>query len=259
VNLAAGKRAITVSPEMIDVAELSRKASELTAGAFDATIGPLVVLWQMHLRDGNVPTDEEIAGVLSRVNYRDVAVDKKKSTIFLKRSGMILDFGGVAKGYAADRAAAVLRSRGIENGIVSVAGDIRAMGRRDDGAPWRIGIQHPRDPKKTLAALDLSDRSISTSGDYERFRIVGKKRYHHIIDPRTGRPSEGLESVTLVGDSGSAIDPLTTALFVLGQERGMKLVKKLGYEAIFVDAKGTVTATPGIALYQPEQSSPVGR
>lgn len=246
VNLAAGEHSVTVSQEMIEVVEHARRISELSGGAFDATIGPLVVLWQMKLKEGAVPSDRELRAMLSRVNYKDVLVDKKGSTIFLTRKGMILDLGGAAKGYAADRAAEALKKQGIMNALVAVAGDIRAMGHREDGKPWRIGVQHPREADKTLAVLELSDRSISTSGDYERFTIINKKRFHHILDPRTGKPSEGTESVTVIGGQGAVLDPLTTALFVLGPEKGMPLVKDLGYEAIFVDDKGTVLTTEGI-------------
>ncbi len=246
VNLAAGEHSVTVSPEMIEMLEYAGRVSDLSGGVFDVTIGPLVVLWQMRLKEGTVPTDKEIKTVLSRVGYRDILIDRKGSTIFLTKKDMIMDFGGCAKGYAADRAAGVLKKRGIENALVSVAGDIRAMGKREDGKPWRIGIQHPREADKTLAVLELSDRSISTSGDYERFKIVRNKRYHHILDPRTGKPSQGTVSVTVVGDKGAIVDPLTTALFILGPEQGMKIVKELGYEAIFEDDKGNVVSTEGI-------------
>jgi thiamine biosynthesis lipoprotein len=248
VNLAAGEHSVTVSPEMITVVEHAQRASELSGGAFDVTIGPLVVLWQMRLKEGAVPSDKEVKAVLPRVNYKDVLIDKKGSSIFLTRKGMIMDLGGVAKGYAADRAAEVLRKQGITNALVAVAGDIRAMGTREDGKPWRIGVQHPREAGKLLATLELSDRSISTSGDYERFTIINKERYHHILDPRTGKPSAGVESVTIIGDQGAVIDPLTTALFILSPEKGMQIVKDLGCEAIFVDDKGNVTSTKGIRM-----------
>lgn len=248
VNMAAGKKPVKVSPEMIEVVEAARKISELTDGAFDVTVGPLVVLWQMRLKEGNGPTDEEIRRILAFVGHQHIIIDKQSSTLFLKKPNMIMDFGGVAKGYAADKAAEVLKRRGIENAIVALAGDIRVMGHRTDNSPWRIGVQHPRAPDENLTVLELSDKSISTSGDYERFAIKGAKRYHHILDPRTGKPSEGMESLTITGDRGEVIDPLTTALFILGPEKGMKIVKKLGYEAIFVDNKGEVTSTPGIRM-----------
>jgi thiamine biosynthesis lipoprotein len=248
VNRAAGKTPVKVSPEMIEVIERSLETSRLTHGAFDATIGPLVVLWQMRLKEGGIPSDDEIRNVQKLVNYRNVLVDRHASTVFLRKPGMILDVGGSAKGYAADRVKDLFRKNGIVNAVIAVAGDIWAIGKREDGTPWRIGVQHPRQQDKVLAVLNLSDRYISTSGDYERFVIRQKKRYHHIIDPRTGRPSRGVISVTLLGDQGAVIDPLTTALFILGREEGMAIVRKLGAEAIFVDEEGKVTATPGIQL-----------
>ncbi len=248
VNLSAGKTPVKVSSEMLEMVEFAVEASKLTNGAFDVTIGPLVVLWQMRLKEGKVPTDEEIKRILPLVGYRQIVLDKKASTIFLRKPGMIMDFGGCAKGYAADRIRALFRDRGIDNAIISLAGDIWVMGRREDGKPWRIGVQHPREKDKTLTVLELRDKYISTSGDYERFVIREKKRYHHIIDPRTGKPSPGVISVTLVGDKGALIDPLTTALFILGPDEGMRLVKKIGAEVIFVDDDGTVSKTEGIKL-----------
>ena len=209
------------------------------------TIGPLVVLWQMRLKEGKVPTDTEIAKIQPLVNYRNIVIDKKASTIFLKKPGMIMDLGGM-KGYTADRVADLFRKRGITNAIIAVAGDIWVLGHREDGSPWRIGVQHPREHDKTLAVLDLSDKYISTSGDYERFVIREKKRYHHIIDPRTGKPSKGVISATLVGDRGAVIDPLSKVPFILGPEEGMKIVRKFGAEAIIVDEQGKVFMTDGI-------------
>ncbi len=245
VNLAAGKRPVKVSPEMIEVVEDAAEVSKLSGGVFDITVGPLVVLWQLRLKEGKVPTDEEIARIRPLVNYRNIVIDKKASTLFLKKSGMIMDFGGM-KGYMADRVKDLLRKRGINDAIIAVAGDIWVLGHREDGKPWRIGVQHPREHDKTLAVLDLSDRYVSTSGDYERFVIKEKKRYHHIIDPRTGRPSTGVISATLIGDRGALIDPLAKAPFILGPEEGMKIVKKVGAEAIIVDEKGNVFMTDGI-------------
>jgi FAD:protein FMN transferase len=245
VNLAAGQHPVKVSPEMIEVVEAASEVSRLSGGVFDVTIGPLVVLWQLRLKEGKVPSAEELRKIRPLVNYRNIVTDRQASTIFLTKPGMIMDFGGM-KGYIADRAADVLKKRGINNAIIAVAGDIWVLGRREDGSPWRIGVQHPREREKTLVTLALSDRYISTSGDYERFVIREKKRYHHIIDPRTGAPSRGVISATLIGKKGALIDPLTKAPFILGPAEGMKIVKKLGAEAIIVDEEGHVYMTDGI-------------
>jgi len=247
VNLAAGTVPVKVSPEMIEVVEYAAKISELSGGVFDVTVGPLVVLWQMRLKEGKVPSDEEIAGVRPLVNYRNIVIDKRASTLFLKKKGMIMDLGGM-KGYIADRVADLMKRRGISNALIAIAGDIWALGRREDGNLWRIGVQHPREKDRTLSVLELSDRYVCTSGDYERFVIREKKRYHHIIDPRTGRPSTGVISVTLIGKEGAVIDPLAKVPFILGPEEGMKIVRKLGAEAIIVDDQGNVTSTEGITI-----------
>lgn len=245
VNLAAGRNAVKVSPEMIEIVERAAYISRLSGGVFDVTVGPLVVLWQMRLKEGKVPTDGEIARVRPLVDYRNIVIDKKASTLFLRKAGMIMDFGGM-KGYTADRAADVIKQHGIRNAVIAVAGDIWVLGHRDDGKAWRIGVQHPREHDKTLAVLDLSDKYVTTSGDYERFVIKEKKRYHHIIDPRTGKPSRGVISATIIGDKGAVIDPLAKVPFILGPEEGLKIVKKLGAEAIVVDDQGTVFMTDGI-------------
>ena len=254
VNLAAGKSAVKVSPEMIELVERAASISQLSSGVFDVTVGPLVVLWQMRLKEGTVPTDEEIALVRPLVNFRNIVVDKKASTLFLRKTGMIMDFGGM-KGYMADRTAEVIKKHGIKDAVIAVAGDIWVLGHRDDGKAWRIGVQHPREHDKTLAVLDLSDQYVTTSGDYERFVIKEKKRYHHIIDPRTGKPSHGVISATIIGTKGAVIDPLAKVPFILGPDAGLKIVKKLGAEAIVVDDQGRVFMTDGIKnlLDQPVQ------
>jgi thiamine biosynthesis lipoprotein len=179
------------------------------------------------------------------VGYKNIVIDKKASTLYLKKPGMIMDLGGM-KGYIADRARDIIKKRGINDAVLALAGDIWVLGHRPDGTPWRIGVQHPREHDKTLTVLELSDRYISTSGDYERFVIRENKRYHHIIDPRTGKPSKGVISATLIGDQGSLIDPLTKVPFIVGPEAGIKIVKKLGAEAIIVDDEGRVYMTDGI-------------
>ncbi len=245
VNLAAGKNPVHVSPEMIEVVEDAVRVSRLSEGVFDITVGPLVVLWQMRLKEGTTPTDREIASIRPLVNYKNIVIDKKASTLFLKKPGMIMDLGGM-KGYIADRVKKLFQQRGVRNAVIALAGDIWVLGHREDGKSWRIGVQHPREHDKTLAVLDLSDKYISTSGDYERFVIREKKRYHHIIDPRTGKPSKGVISATLIGDKGALIDPLAKAPFILGPEEGLAIVKQAGAEAIIVDDQGKIYMTDGI-------------
>jgi len=249
VNRAAGKGPVKVSPEMIEVVEHAKRTSELSGGVFDISVGPLVVLWQMRLKEGKGPSDEEIAAVRPLVNYRNIVVDRAASTLFLKKKGMIMDLGGM-KGFIADRVADLMKRRGIQNALIALAGDIWALGHREGGGPWRIGVQHPREKDKTLTVLELSDKYVCTSGDYERFVIREKKRYHHIIDPRNGRPSTGVISVTLIGTQGAVVDPLAKIPFILGAEEGLKVVRKFGAEALIVHEDGQITSTEGIKIGQ---------
>lgn len=254
VNQAAGRHPVKVSPEMIGIVSAAVEASKRSGGAFDCTVGPLVVLWQMRLKEGTVPTDQEIARVRPLVNWRNIVINGQASTLYLRKPGMIMDFGGL-KGYIADRTADLMKKRGIDNALIALAGDIWALGHREDGKPWRIGVQHPRDKDKVLAVLNLTDKYVSTSGDYERFVIREKKRYHHIIDPRTGKPSRGVISSTLIGDQGAVIDPLTKVPFILGPEEGMAIVSKAGAEAIVVDEEGKVFMTEGIGKLRADGSA----
>jgi thiamine biosynthesis lipoprotein len=168
--------------------------------------------------------------------------------VFLEKPGMRISLGGIAKGYAVDRAVEVLRESGIQGGIVSAGGDLKAFGKREDGGPWKVGVRNPRDPSKNISVIPVSNLAVATSGDYERYRVVGGRRYHHIIDPRTGYPSRGCMSVTVVTEQALEADALATAVFVLGPERGRALLEKLpDVEGILVDGDGRIVASSGLS------------
>jgi len=237
INRNAGIRPVKVSMDMIDIIEKAIYVSRLTEGAFDITTGPLTRLWDFQSRNPKVPEPSEIRKALRLVNYRDIVINKKTSTVFLKRKGMLIDLGGIAKGYGADRAMEVLKKNGINSCLVAIAGDIRVSGKKPDGSPWMIGIRNPRPQKGSddiFTSLPLTDAAISTSGDYERFFIKDGKRYHHIINPFTGYPSESTGGVSVITEEGYLSDGLATAVFILGPERGMELLKRLGYKGIFI-------------------------
>jgi FAD:protein FMN transferase len=169
-------------------------------------------------------------------------VDRTAGTIELPATGMALDLGGIAKGYALERAAAVLKRFGIRNALVNAGGDVLVLGEKQSGVPWRVGIQDPRAPKDVLGMVHTQNRFVLTSGDYERRLEVGGKIYHHILDPRTGFPAEGLQSVTVVADDARRADGLSTGVFVLGLEKGTALINGLrGTAALLVDAHGQTT------------------
>ena len=247
INRNAGIKGVRVSPETIDVIEKAVYVAEKSDGAFDATIGPESRLWDFYKKVK--PSDDEIRKNLDLVNYRDIVLDREKSTVFLRRKGMMMDLGGIAKGYAADLAVENLRQNGIRAGIVANAGDIRVFGVKPDGSPWNIGVKNPRQKNESdelIARVRLTDKAISTSGDYERYFMADGKRFHHILDPKTGYPASYCRSVTIITDKGVFTDGFSTAVFVLGPDKGMELVRETGMDAVIIDSNGTIFTTPGM-------------
>jgi len=247
INKNAGVSATKVSPEILELIGKALSISEKTDGAFDATIGAVKKLYDFHKKI--LPEESILRKKLALVNYRDVIIDRSGSTIFLKKQGMFIDAGGIAKGYAADKAVNTLKKQGIISGLVAIAGDIKAFGKKPDGKPWQIGIRNPRAEKQQddiVATLPLSDMAISTSGDYERFFLVGGVRYHHLLDPKTGSPAERCRSVTVVAPEGAFADSFATAVFVLGPEKGVKVLEAAGLDGLIVDSEGKIHFTAGM-------------
>ena len=244
INRNAGIHSVKVSPQTLDVIEKAVFAAEKSGGAFDPTLGPIIALWDFLNR--KKPTEIEIVQALPLVNYKDILIDRTDSTVFLRRKGMMIDLGGIAKGYAVDLAVELLKRNGILSGLVSIAGDIRAFGMKPDNSPWTIGIKNPRqtgEKDELVAKIRLSDRAISTSGDYERYFISGDKRYHHLFDPKTGMPASGCRSVSIVTDKAVNTDAFSTAVFILGVEKGMNVIKEMGMDAMIIDSGGTIHMT----------------
>ncbi|MBI1952035.1 MAG: FAD:protein FMN transferase [Acidobacteria bacterium] len=243
INRRAGKEETLVSSETLEVIEKALHVSRLSGGAFDPTIGPVFRLW--NFREGKIPPPAALRERLSLVDYRKVRLDRIRSTVFLARSGMELDLGAVAKGYAVDRASAVLRGRGIENFLINAGGDLRVGGGKGKGVPWEIGIRHPRLSSGLIARLRLTQAAVATSGDYEKFFLRGGERYHHILDPATGLPARKCQSVTVLAPEALPADALATAVFVLGPERGLDLVFRLeGVHVLLVNRRGNVLLSP---------------
>ncbi|MDP2167350.1 MAG: FAD:protein FMN transferase [Thermodesulfovibrionales bacterium] len=247
INRNAGVKEVAASPDTIDMIEKALFVSEKTGGAFDATIGPIIRLYDFKKKIK--PDDRAIRKKLPLVNYKEMAINRDASTAYLRKKDMSFDTGGIAKGYAAHRAAEALKATGINAGIVAVAGDIRAFGLKPDGKPWLVGIRNPEtgDKEDLLAVLGLSDESISTSGDYERYFIEKDgTMYHHILDPKTGKPARGVRSVTVISKEGAFSDGFSTGIFVMGTEKGMKLLNEMGFEGLIVDNQGKIYMTDGL-------------
>ena len=249
LNAAAGEHPVPVSPETREVLGIAHQVSEWTGGRFDVTFGALSGLWKFddQDKDNTVPEPADVLARLPLVNYRDLVVDERAGTAFLKRKGMRAHLGGIGKGYAVDRAVDILHRYGLRDFMVQAGGDLYVAGRRGD-RPWRLGIRDPRGPAdKSFAALDLTDGTFSTSGDYERFFMKDGRRYHHILDLSVGEPARGCRSVTLVTGRAVIADALAKGVFVLGPDAGMALIEHTpGVQGVIVSAKNEVLISSGL-------------
>lgn len=246
INQMAGIEPVAVSPETLELVQKGLEAGKLTEGGFDIAIGPGVRLWGV-TESQHIPTQEELNQIKPLTDPDKVVVDRSRGTVYLKEKGMRIDSGGNGKGFAADKVKKVLESRGIRSGIVALAGDLKVFGKKPNGERWRVGIQHPRKKGETLAFLDLTDKAISTAGDYERFFMKDGVIYHHILDPRTLQPARECQSVTLVADEGIVADSLDTGIFVMGAEKGMALIEKLPYlGGVIVDKNGKILVSSNL-------------
>lgn len=254
VSKSAGAGPVKVSAETLDLMKKTIAISADTGGAFDPTIAPVLKLWKFSGRPASptLPSGDAIKNALKVVDYRKIKVMNESSAIYLEDAGMELDLGGIAKGYAADRAVEALKDKGIKAALVAIAGDIRGYGLSTGGSAWKVGIQDPRPENANsekpwediFASVHLKDRAISTAGDYQRFFIRDGKRYHHIINPATGYPSEsGLISVSVIAPEGYMADGIDTAILILGAEKGMKLLESKGLDGILVTSDRKVLLT----------------
>ncbi len=249
INAAAGKEAVKAKPDTVKVLSFALETARASSGAFDPTVGPVVRLWGIGTDDERVPATAEIENALVLVNHERVALDAVSGLVYLEDAGMRLDLGAIAKGFAADEVAGILRERGISRAIIDLGGNILCMGTKAPGVPWSIGIRNPEiSHGEPVLSIQASDCSVVTSGVYERYFEKDGKRYHHIIDPKTGRPSDGeVLSVTIIARESMTADALSTAAFVLGRKRGLALVATYpGAEAIFIDRDKRVFASDGI-------------
>jgi thiamine biosynthesis lipoprotein len=248
INAAAGLAAVAAGADTIAVLKRALRFAELSGGAFDPTVGPLAKLWGIGFDNERIPTEDEIAQALSLINWRDVVIDEDAGTVFLSRPGMGLDLGAIAKGYAADEAARIIAGAGIERALIDLGGNILAYGAKEDGGYWRVGIQNPAAGRGAyIGVAEVKNKTLVTSGVYERFFESGGRRYHHILSTRSGYPVDsGLLSVTVIGDNSMDADALSTSLFALGYDKGRALAESMeNTEAIFVFTDLSVRGTSG--------------
>ena len=241
-----GEGTLEVSSETAEILKTALKYSELTEGRFDITIGRLTDLWNFKSESPRLPSKEEINTALKQTGFENLTVDKNMVTV---KNGIQLDLGGIAKGYIADQCADFLRTEGVKRAIINLGGNVLVIGSKEEGVPWKVGIQRPFDDRnEIIGSVQVSDCSVVTSGIYERYFEKDGTIYHHILDPETGYPvSNGLESVTILSSSSVVADALSTSAFLLGKERALELIENLpDTEAILIDEDSTITVTSGI-------------
>jgi len=244
INREAAEHPVPISREMYDILAKSIEFSKLSDGAFDVTFSSVGYLYdyRQHIK----PTDEQIAQALPAISYRHIKLDPVKRTVRYDREGVRVDLGGIAKGWAVDRSIEILKARGITNAMVMAGGDSRLLGDRR-GRPWSVGIRNPFKEGEVIAVLPLQDTAISTSGDYERYFDEGGVRYHHIINPKTGKSANGVHSVTVLAADATTTEGLTKSIFVKGPVEGMRLIEGMkGVDAIIVDAQGRLLYSSGL-------------
>ena len=255
INQAAGVEPVKVFADTFYVIEKALEYGRLTEGTFDITIGPIVKLWGISTDKARVPDKDEIEDKLTLVDYKKVTLDRDAGTVYLEQKGMAMDLGAIAKGYAADEAARILREAGVKSALLNLGGNIITIGAKPDGASWRIGLQDPRSAdtgENHFAIVEVSNATIVSSGDYERFIVEEFKktgeRYHHIFDPKTGYPARsGLMASTIISSSSIDADALSTILFIMGYEKGLEAVQDMAVaEAIGVTQDMKIYTTQGL-------------
>jgi len=244
INREAARGPVTISQEMVDILARSIEFSKLSDGAFDITFSSVGYLYdyRQHVK----PSEAELAQALPGINYRHLLLDPERRTIRYARDGVRIDLGGIAKGWAVDRCIAMLKERGIANAMVMAGGDTRLLGDRR-GRPWNVGVRDPRQRNAVAIVLPLADTAISTSGDYERYFEEDGVRYHHIINPKTGKSATGVRSVTVIAADATTTEGLTKSVFVKGPEAGMRFLQAIhGVDGIVIDDQGRVAYSAGL-------------
>ncbi len=249
LNNASGKNEVVLSPDTFYVVEKGKQYSENSKGIFDITVGPVVKSWNIGTEYAAIPDKDKLAEAVKLVDYTKLILNKEKHSAYLEVPGMKVDLGAIAKGYAADEAARILKENGVKHAIINLGGNVMTIGGNLKGSPWRIAIQDPFNPRgEFIGVVTVEDKTVVTSGTYERYFEVNGKKYHHILDPFTGYPVENnLFSVSIITDKSIDGDGLSTTCLLYGPEEGMKLIEKLdNVEAVFITADKKVYASSGL-------------
>jgi len=250
INANAGIKPVRVDREVFDLIERSLRISELTQGAFDITYGSIDKrLWNFDKTMEELPDTQVAKSLVRLINYRNVITDGTNETVFLKEKGMRIGFGGIGKGYAADRARAIMQQAGVKSGIVNAAGDLTVWGNQADGNPWTIGVADPDRKELPFASMRLTNVSVATSGNYEKYVVIGGKKYSHTIDPKTGYPVHGIKSVTIICKNAEIADAMATPVMVMGIKAGLHLINQIkDIACIIIDDDNEIHTTRNINI-----------
>ena len=249
INLNAGIKPVKVDKELFDLIARALKISDLSQGAFDISYASLDKIWYFDKEMLEMPSKEDIIKSVLKVGYHNIILNKEKQTVFLKIKGMKIGFGAIGKGYAADMAKSILVKNEVKSGIINASGDLTAWGKKPSGKDWMVAIVNPLNKSKIFSWLPIKNKAVVTSGNYERFIKFNDKSYSHIIDPRTGYPSQGILSVTIFTEKAELADALATSVFVLGQEIGMNLINQLkGIDCIIINKENKILKSKNIEI-----------
>jgi len=239
------------SDELFMMLEKSIEYSEITGGAFDITVGPLMKVFRTSLEKEKAPDESAVANAASRVGFRKISLDSSSKTVVFESDGMEIDLGAIAKGYAADRAGAALKAVGAQSAIIDAGGDVLCVGSKPAGKPWTVALRNPRDPEDFLLKLAVKDFAVTTSGDYEQYFESNGKRFIHIMDPRTGKSATGCISATVIARTAMQADALSTSICVLGPSDGIKLIESIdGVEALIVSQDRKLFRSSGFSKFE---------
>ncbi len=237
INENAGKKPVIVSEETISLIVRSKKISEITQGAFDISYGSIDKrFWNFETKMTTLPDEALAKKNIALIDYRNIEVNLIEKTVFLKNKGMRIGFGGIGKGYAAERAKHLLKNNGVKAGIINASGDLSCWGIPESGKPWTIGIAHPDFSELPFSTLEVTDLAIATSGNYEKYAMIDGKKYSHTIDPKTGFPIHGIKSVTMISPNAEISDAFATPISIMGIKAGLSLINQMkDIECIIID------------------------
>jgi len=250
INKQAGIAPVKVDKEVVGLIERAKKISDITQGAFDISYGSIdKKLWNFDKSMTALPDEETAKNLVRLINYKNIFTDIQNQTVFLKEKGMRIGFGGIGKGYAAERAKYLLQQNGVESGIVNAAGDLTTWGKQPDGKPWTIGIANPDSVRDAFSWMDITNMSVATSGNYEKFVVIGGKKYSHTINPKTGMPVQGIKSVTIISPNAEIADAFATPVMVMGIKVGLNMVNQIkGLGCIIIDESDIIYTSANINI-----------